>query len=305
MKSAIITALMMMILMSACSSSLVGPNMGVTCGIFRSERSVEASCGQQADDTHFLQTASGEQATFYGPNSTLTVAGSALLVRDSAGMTILTMDGISVFSALGVTRVVQAGSQIRLELSADGRILRQPETARIMDQDLIPEPATLPLASATIASTQIEGQVVEECSPQESWQDSYTIQPGDTLFGIAQRFDITIDELQDANCITNPDRIARGQVLRLPTGATTGTTTAQNSPVFFQADQTIIVTGSCTMLRWQISNMASAFIEDTEVPELGSARICPTATTDFTLRITYTDNSTSEHVVIVEVSEQP
>ncbi|HEV7214905.1 MAG TPA: LysM domain-containing protein [Chloroflexota bacterium] len=45
---------------------------------------------------------------------------------------------------------------------------------------------------------------------------TYTVQPGDTLFVIAQRFQVSLAALQRANGIANPDAIQAGQVLRLP-----------------------------------------------------------------------------------------
>lgn len=45
---------------------------------------------------------------------------------------------------------------------------------------------------------------------------SYTVQRGDTLLSIARRFGLTVKQLQDANSISNPDRIYPGQVLTIP-----------------------------------------------------------------------------------------
>lgn len=45
---------------------------------------------------------------------------------------------------------------------------------------------------------------------------SYTVQAGDTLSGIAERFGSTVDTLARTNNISNPDRIYVGQVLSIP-----------------------------------------------------------------------------------------
>jgi lysozyme len=45
---------------------------------------------------------------------------------------------------------------------------------------------------------------------------TYTVQPGDTLSGIAAHFDVTTDALAEANNITNPNLIEVGQVLTIP-----------------------------------------------------------------------------------------
>lgn len=45
---------------------------------------------------------------------------------------------------------------------------------------------------------------------------TYVIQRGDTLLSIARRFGLTVKQLQDANNISNPDRIFPGQTLVIP-----------------------------------------------------------------------------------------
>ncbi len=47
-------------------------------------------------------------------------------------------------------------------------------------------------------------------------QSSYLIQPGDTLWLIAQRFGVSVGQLLTANGISNPNYIYYGQVLRIP-----------------------------------------------------------------------------------------
>lgn len=46
--------------------------------------------------------------------------------------------------------------------------------------------------------------------------DSYTVQAGDTLVGIARRHGLTPDALAKANALERPDKIIVGNVLRLP-----------------------------------------------------------------------------------------
>jgi LysM repeat protein len=44
----------------------------------------------------------------------------------------------------------------------------------------------------------------------------YIVQPGDTLYGIALRFGITVQSIVDANSLPNPDRLDVGQQLIIP-----------------------------------------------------------------------------------------
>jgi LysM repeat protein len=45
---------------------------------------------------------------------------------------------------------------------------------------------------------------------------SYTVQPGDTLYGIAVHFNVSVQALMDANSITDPASLQAGQVLVIP-----------------------------------------------------------------------------------------
>lgn len=48
----------------------------------------------------------------------------------------------------------------------------------------------------------------------------YTVRAGDTLFLIARRFGVTLEQIRTANPqITNPDLLIRGQVICIPTAA--------------------------------------------------------------------------------------
>jgi len=44
----------------------------------------------------------------------------------------------------------------------------------------------------------------------------YVVQTGDTLSGIATRFNVTVDDLVEANRIVNPDALQVGQEITIP-----------------------------------------------------------------------------------------
>lgn len=63
-------------------------------------------------------------------------------------------------------------------------------------------------------------------SPFPVSEELYTIQIGDTLFEIAQSFGVTVEDLISYNGIADPDAIAAGQILKVPSPANpSGTTT--------------------------------------------------------------------------------
>ena len=86
-----------------------------------------------------------------------------------------------------------------------------------------PAPGAVAAQEAGTASVEHITLTAASAPAQASWT-SYTVQPGDTLSGIAQRFygnpaDWT--RIYDANLavIANPNDIYAGQVLRIPSGA--------------------------------------------------------------------------------------
>ncbi|HEU4962357.1 MAG TPA: LysM domain-containing protein [Bacilli bacterium] len=50
----------------------------------------------------------------------------------------------------------------------------------------------------------------------------YTVRPGDNLWSIAQRFRVPLQQLMQANNITNPSQVYIGQRLLIPTAGVPG-----------------------------------------------------------------------------------
>lgn len=57
------------------------------------------------------------------------------------------------------------------------------------------------------------------CAPRDDWGQTYTIQPGDYLFNIAQRYGTTVDAIASANCLHNINILSVGIVLKVPGAA--------------------------------------------------------------------------------------
>ena len=74
-----------------------------------------------------------------------------------------------------------------------------------------------PLSSPSARSTTLSAQ------PATPADLAYTVQPGDTLTALSERFNTTVAALADTNRIANIDVIDVGQVLAIPTGDTSAT----------------------------------------------------------------------------------
>ena len=69
------------------------------------------------------------------------------------------------------------------------------------------------------------GQIQPPLLAQTS--NTYVVQPGDTLLGIALKLNVSASELQALNGLTNPDMLRVGQVLTLPAPRSAGTYVVQ------------------------------------------------------------------------------
>ena len=84
-----------------------------------------------------------------------------------------------------------------------------------------------PSASAPRASASVGPTVKPEPTPL-----LYTIKQGDNLLKVAKKFNVSLDDLIAANkdTITNPDKIAIGDTIIIPTPAPGGSAPASKAP---------------------------------------------------------------------------
>ncbi|MEW5717736.1 MAG: LysM peptidoglycan-binding domain-containing M23 family metallopeptidase [Chloroflexota bacterium] len=82
-----------------------------------------------------------------------------------------------------------------------------------------------------------------DAAPPQGAPETYTVQPGDTLFAIAKRFRTTVAAIIQLNALGNGDLIQVGQKLLIPTGdASAPSTSAQGAtaaPYIVQLDDTL------------------------------------------------------------------
>ncbi|MDQ7024591.1 MAG: LysM domain-containing protein [Anaerolineae bacterium] len=137
----------------------------------------------------------------------------------------------------------------------------------------------------------------EDCEPRRAWNTRYTVVAGDVMEFIARDFGTTVREMAQANCIINPSVLVIGQVLRVPRERATLT----SSPTAFRADETTLTVGECTVLRWDAFDAQSVYLDD-EQTTTNTQRICPEATTTYTLRVVYRDDSETSREIRITVN---
>ena len=87
---------------------------------------------------------------------------------------------------------------------------------------------SLPLLTTTVATVAPETATTTVVPQAEEF---YTIQRGDTLYGIAKSFGVKVEDLVAFNGITDPDAIQAGQRLKIPpAGTAIATTTTTTTP---------------------------------------------------------------------------
>jgi len=86
--------------------------------------------------------------------------------------------------------------------------------------------SVLVLSGALLLVTLLFGAVSASPVQAQGEATTYTVQPGDTLAKLANRFGVTVDALVEANGIEDPNLIRVGQVLTIPASATAPPTPA-------------------------------------------------------------------------------
>lgn len=284
------------------------------CGAFALAPGV--ACQRVSTDITLLQ--SGTSATIAYANAVITLDG-LLFARESAQSTrLIALQGLTVISVNNSTRQLTPGTQLTLMLT-DGQVVGTPNAPEPYDEveillltqnapsftpapvlNVPSTPDVLPTQQLTITATPAT------CQPREDWTSTYAVQRGDVLTRIANRYGTTLDELVQANCLSNPNRIRIGDILRVPTVAATlappNAPTLTPSAVAFRADKPNIAQGECTTLRWDVFNVLTVTLDGEATQSNSQQGVCPTQTTTYTLRVAYPNGTESTHSVTVTVN---
>jgi LysM repeat protein len=158
-----------------------------------------------------------------------TYAGG-LLAPDSSGQVVYisangdTITGIA--SRFGVSAAALAaanGMDVKEQLNGGEQLVIPAATQSPAAQSVPPAVKSNPAAPQSAASTAAKPAPVAPAQPQVAApapavdaQGAYTIQPGDTLSGIAVRFGVSISDLANANGIVSLSQIYSGAKLTIP-----------------------------------------------------------------------------------------
>ena len=286
------------------------------------------ACSSAPKAAMLVQSPEGTQATLTVNGATVTL-GSTLYFTADAGseMTIATIEGQAIVSAFNTTRIAQPGAQVRLPLGGADSLQvvgapsePEPFDVQSVSQAPIPllernvavgpaiSPSNQPAATNTIVSIPATAAQTA-CTPRADWTATYTIQRGDTLFAVAQRFNLTLAQLQQANCISDPNLIQVGQALRVPfqlatsapaTTAPVGTATPTNPNL--RADKTFLKPGECTTIRWDVANVSQVYFEGQPTVGSSSQQVCPTTSSTYTLLVVHPDGKQVPYTLRIEVA---
>lgn len=71
-------------------------------------------------------------------------------------------------------------------------------------------------ASSSSTSTSTSTTVPASTTTTSAPPSDYTVMPGESLFSIAQKFNLDMQEIIDLNQLAEPDKLDAGDVLKLP-----------------------------------------------------------------------------------------
>lgn len=283
-----------------------------------------------------LQSPEGTQASLNINGATISL-GSTLYITSEQfkEIEIATIEGQAVVSAFNTTRIVQPGAKVGLVLGgADGLAVAGPpsepepfdlQAVQSAPLSLLEKPVTVPPAinpnTPTVAplsptsTTASGGTVNTTCVPRSDWASTYVVQSGDTLFSIAQRVNLSLADLQNGNCISNPNLLQVGQSLRVPFVPATAvpantlppppTATPIPSGPNLRADNILITQGECTTIRWDVANVRQVYFEGQPTNASGSQQVCPTIDSTYTLLVVYQDGKQAPFTIRVQVTLPP
>ncbi|MEP7290237.1 MAG: LysM peptidoglycan-binding domain-containing protein [Chloroflexota bacterium] len=302
-----------------------------------STRIGSTTCTDVPDSAVLIQSPSGSQVAMNINGADVTLGSTAYITaQQGSEFTFAVVEGTGVIISDGVERTVLPGAQVRIPLGgvdglqADGAPSElEPFDAeaiglapfRLLDRRVtIPEPLQPgQTAPNTDTPTPAVNQTPETtaCVPRTDWPYRYVIQPAETLYDIAAKLNMRVDDLQAGDCIDDPIRLIAGTSIQVPRPVATRTPTTapvaatstaaatQFSNVYtgpdLRADKdTLYGDGDdCTFIRWDLENIDSVYFEGSPVVGHGAQQVCPTYTTTYTLVVVAHDGTRTSFTITI------
>ncbi len=286
-----------------CSTPKIEPTP-ILCNQFIVQSSTQVNCIDIAGNT-LIQTPLNEQIQLSSEKKQLTIIGTAYLQNIDSQLKIAVLEGTTVIAVPQAVMTLHEGQSAIIDSQYVISKIQNYELSTLVQLPLqnlkrevnLIQPTATPIMTAT---------PVLDCPIPTDWTDSYEVQSGESLTIIAQKANVTVEDLQTANCLENPNNIQVGIILRVPLNSIQPTEPAQTytpSAVFFRADKFLIVEGECTTLRWDIQNIRQLTLNGEIVTDRTSLAVCPTATTPYSLVVDYFDETQSQHSLIIELDK--
>ncbi len=276
-------------------------------------------CANAPDSAVLIQSPRGQEVAMNLNGADVTLGSTAYVTaQENRFLTLGIIEGQGTVSAFGTTRIVEPGMQVLVPLGTNDNlhVIGPPSEPEPYNQRVIDRaPLILLDQSPQVVEVTPTPTLVPNCVPRTDWLFRYTVYPGDTLSGIAQRAGVSTTTLASGNCIADVNRIFAGQVLRVPRDVppppppTTSTPTTVPTPtVSLSASPPSILPPQCATLMWSTTNALTVLLDGQPVAASGSQLVCPTVDTTYTLTATGANNTsagTSATVYIQTVSPTP
>lgn len=275
-------------------------------------------CANAPDSAVLIQSPHGQQVAMNLNGADVTLGSTAYVTaQENRFLTLGIIEGQGTVSAFGITRIVEPGMQVMVPLGTDDNLHvvgppsePEPYNQRVIDR----APLALLDQSPQVIEVTATPTLVPNCVPRTDWLFRYTVYPGDTLSGIAQRAGVSTTVLAQGNCIADVNRIFAGQVLRVPRDVppppppvTVTPTTIPNPTASLIASPPSILPPQCATLTWTTTNAVTVQLDGQPVAANGSQLVCPTVDTTYTLTATGTNTTvgTSATVYVQTVTSTP
>lgn len=312
-----------LVLLSACTApptALPTPTADTaTCGewvVSLQESTITCLVVGESGTSRLVQSPSDTEITLSAFDATLVIAGTALIAQEESSVLVTSLEGRSVLGAVGRTRILSTGQEAQITLENDtataisDSVSRDLRTVLPLPLSSLPRPITLQIAVTETPDSMLDIPDEETCPSREGWTAVYTVQSGDVLSRIANRFDTTVVEMITGNCLANASNLQIGQRLRVPVLATpipppestAEVTDNAIASIGLRADSYDVVMGGCTILRWEAQGASAIYLDDRLLENApSSTEVCPEETTVYAVRATFANDSESLQTVTIVV----